>query len=655
MGIAADLSLVIIAGLAGAIAAHRLRQPLILGYLAAGILLGPSFTNAISDAANLELLAEIGVTLLLFGLGLELSLKEMQVVRAVAMAGTAIQMLACTLLGAAFGRWLGLDWVPSIWLGALVSLSSTIVVIKTLQAQGRIGTLSSRVMLGMLVAQDLAVIPLMIILPRLSSPDAGLATIALSAGKAALLLAGIATVGSRVFPWIVEHAARAGSRELFLLVVTALALGVGYLTHFFGLSAALGAFVAGLVLSESDYSHQALADIVPLRDVFSLLFFASVGTLLDPAQLVDHLPLVLLTLGAVCIGKGLVFAGVVRAFGYRNIIPLASGLALFQVGEFSFVLARVGLTTNALPQDLYALVLNTALVSMALTPIVAGFTSPVYGWFSRRKRREPVQSLNIPAEGLDNHVVVVGAGRIGNSLALVLQQLRLPFVLVEFEHRRFELAKQRGYPIVYGDSSQPAVMEAAEAGRARLVLVTTPDFAIARSVVALARQVNPGADIVVRAGDFDALSGLHDLAVTEVVQPEFEASLEMTRQALLHLDVPAQEILQLTDRIRAERYAPTYERHPERYAELARLGTASRLLDMRWIRVADDSLFGGQTIGGLQVRSKFGVSIVGAVRDGKLTSNPGPDYQLRAGDVLAVVGSRHDLFVFENAGAPNEP
>jgi CPA2 family monovalent cation:H+ antiporter-2 len=651
MNIAADLSIVVVAGLVGALVAHVLRQPLILGYLAAGILLGPGLANAISDPANLELLAEIGVTLLLFGLGLELSIKEMQPVRRVALAGTAIQMVVCTTLGTLFGRWLGFDWVPSVWFGALVSVSSTIVVIKTLQSQGRIGTLSSRVMLGMLVAQDLAVIPLMIVLPRLASPDASLVTVAAGIAKAAFMLAAIATVGAKVFPWIIERVARSRSRELFLLVVTGLALGVGYVTHFFGLSAALGAFVAGLVLSESDYSHQALADIIPLRDVFSLLFFASVGTLLDPRPLLEQLPLVLSTIAVVGLGKGLVFAGVVRAFGYRNVIPLASGLALFQVGEFSFVLGRVGLTSGAISTDLYTLVLHTALLTMTMTPLVAGLTTPAYGWLSRRRSREPVQTINMPATALENHVVVVGAGRVGSALASVLQQLKLPFVVVEIEHRRFEHAKHEGFPIVYGDASQPTVLEAAHVENARLVLVTTPDLMSARTLIEHVRAVNPKTDIVVRAEDFVVAKTLQHLAVTEVVQPEFEASLEMTRQALLHLEVPTPEILALTDRLRSDRYAATYARHPDAYAELSRLGAASRFLDLRWIRVQPLSAVAGRTIGELQVRSAMGISIVGIVRNGLLRSNPGPDERFEDADLVAVVGNREALAGFERAAS----
>jgi CPA2 family monovalent cation:H+ antiporter-2 len=325
------------------------------------------------------------------------------------------------------------------------------------------------------------------------------------------------------------------------------------------------------------------------------------------------------------------------------------------VGEFSFVLARVGLATNAIPADLYALVLNTALLTMALTPLVAGLTTPVYAWMGRHRLREPVQTINVPDSGLQGHVIVVGAGRVGSSLAATLKHLQLPFVLIETEHRRFELAKQLGHPIVFGDASQPTVLEAAGIEAARLVLVTTPDFLSARTVVEHARRLNAEADVVVRAENFEAMDALHRLAVTEVVQPEFEASLEMTRQALLHLDVPTPEILELTDQLRADRYAPTYGRHPQRYGELARLGAASRLLDLRWVRVGGHSSLSGRSIGTLQVRSTLGVSIVGIVRNGLLTSNPGPDQVLMEGDIAAVVGSRQQLSTFERIAQASGP
>lgn len=647
MNIASDLTVVVVAGVIGAVLARLVRQPLILGYLLAGVFLGPHLSNTVTDAANLELLAEIGVTLLLFGIGLELSFRDLAPVRRVAVIGTPIQVVLSALIGFAFGRTLGLDWVACIWLGALLSLSSTIVVIKTLQAQGRMGTLSSRVMLGMLVVQDVAVIPMMIVLPRLSSLDTGLAAVTLSIVKASAFLVLMVLVGGRVFPWVIERVARSGSRELFLLVVTGLALGVGYLTHFAGLSPALGAFVAGLVLSESEYSHQALADIIPLRDVFSLVFFASVGMLLDPAQLFDQARVVAALVLAVGVGKGLVFAGVTRAFGYRNVIPLAAGLGLFQVGEFSFVLARVGLSSGTVSPDLYALVLNTAIVTMALTPVVSGLTTPIYGWMATRRDRESFQSINLPRVGMRDHVIITGTGRVGAHVAGVLAARHLPFVIIELDSRRLDQARAAGWPIVFGDAAQEPVLHAAGIDHASLVLVTVPAFTVARGIVERVRRMNPSVAIVARADGFDALEELREMGVEEAIQPELEAGLEMTRQALVHLGLPSQEILHLTDRMRRERYGKTALQDAGDSALMTRLGGAMRLLDFTWIEVQPGSGLANRTIGDAHVRSKTGASIVGVAAGERFTASPGPDTLIAEGALLAVVGRRESIAAVE--------
>ncbi|MGH9163582.1 MAG: cation:proton antiporter [Vicinamibacteraceae bacterium] len=555
MGLATDLTIVLVAALAGGLVAQQLRQPLILGYIVAGVAVGPHTGGlTVSSPHDVELLAEIGVALLLFALGLEFSFKELAPVRRVALVGTPVQIGATIVLGVATARWLGWSWVDGIWLGALVSVSSTMVLLKTLQAQGRMGTLSSRVMLGMLVVQDLAIAPMMIVLPKLAQPEAGLAAVGWATVRAATFLALMVIVGTRLIPWLMARIVRWNSRELFLLATTAIGLGIGYVTYLFGLSYALGAFVAGMVLSESDYSHQALSDIIPLRDLFSMLFFASVGMLLDPALLLAQLPIVLLLVCLVGVGKGVLFSLIVRLFGYRNVIPLAVGLGLFQVGEFAFVLARAGVTSQSISTELYAIVLNVALVTMVLTPFVSGLTTPIYEWIKQRRGAEPVQSINLPRQGLQDHVVIAGAGRVGLSIAEVLARLHLPFVLIELDSRRVALARQGGHPVVYGDAAQPTVLKAARLGTARLLIVTTPSFTVARAVVRHALELNDSVRLVARAEGFEAVHTLRELGVSEVVQPEFEAGLEMTRTALAHLGVSPEDTLSVADTMREERY-----------------------------------------------------------------------------------------------------
>lgn len=555
MGIASDIAIIVTAGLVGAVIAQWLRQPLIIGYILAGVVVGP-FTPGItvSDVHDIELLAEIGVALLLFALGLEFSLKDLRPVRRVALIGTPVQVLLTMALGYGLGSLLGWEWRQSVWFGAMIALSSTVIVLKTLAAQGRMGTLSSRVMIGMLIIQDLAVVPLMIILPQLNTPDRLLPSLAWAAVKAAVFLALMILAGTRFIPWLMRRVARWHSRELFLLAVTAIGLGVGYVTYLFGLSFAFGAFVAGLVISESDYSHQALSDIIPLRDIFGLLFFVSVGMLLDPGFLLANWQTVLLVVVVVSLGKALIFGGLTSLFGYGNVVPLAVALALFQVGEFSFVLARVGLSTNSISQELYSLVLTVAIITMVLTPLASGQTARLYAYRQRRYRREPVQTVNLPQAGLAGHALIAGGGRVGQYVAAVLHRQGHPFVIIEYDYRRVERVRSLGYPIIYGDASQVTVLEAAAVRDCGLVIVTTPAEMITQSIIDRVREINPAVDIVARAESLEQLERLRAHGVNRVVQPEIEAGLEIARQALLHMSLSSDEIRLLTDALRRETY-----------------------------------------------------------------------------------------------------
>lgn len=638
MGIAADIAIIVVVGLIGGLIAQRLRQPLILGYILAGIVIGP-FTGGItvSNAHEIELLAEIGVALLLFSIGLEFSLKELKPVRYVALIGTPLQILLTIALGYLIGNFMGLTWNESVWFGGMIALSSTMVVLKTLMAQGRMGTLSSRVMIGMLIVQDLAVVPLMIILPELNNLDTGLPVLIKAAVKAALFLAIMVLVGTRVIPRLMAYVAKFNSREMFLLAVTAIGLGVGYATYLAGLSFALGAFVAGMVLSESDYGHQALSDIIPARDLFGLLFFVSVGMLLDPSYLVEQWPTVLGVVALVTLGKGLIFGGVSWGFGYRNIVPLAVGLGLFQVGEFTFVLNRVALNTDSIGNDLYSLVLTTAIVTMIMTPALSGLATPLYSLRKRWFKSEPVQTINLPQTGLTDHIVIAGGGRVGQYVAHVLQRLGRAFIVVEMDYRRVLQVKERGFPVIYGDASQEIVLEAARVQQAGLVLVTTAAVSDTRATVEEVRRLSPDVHIVARAESVEEMHALHGQGVYEVVQPEFEAGLEITRQALLHLDTPAADIQKITDSVRQELYAPLYSAHTD-YAMVAKVQSASRLLQMSWVRVASDSAMVDRSIRELNIRGETGATVVGVMREGVLVPNPGAGYRFTAGDMVAVLG-----------------
>lgn len=646
MELLADLTLVLLAALAGGFVAKRLGQPLIVGYILAGVIIGrftPGLT--VANAHNIEQLAEIGVALLLFSLGLELSFRDLKPVRTVALAGATIQIVLTIAVGTALAIGLGWPWQSAIWFGALISLSSTMVALKTLQAQGRLGTLSSRVMLGLLVVQDLAVVPLIILLPELTSPDADLLKVLPVALRAFGLLAVIVVVATRVVPGVLAAVARWNSRELFLLATTTLALGVGYLTWQLGLSVAIGAFVAGLVVNESEYAHQALSDIAPLRDLFAMLFFVSVGILLDPAQVWQQFGMLALVVTVVVLGKAVILGGVVRMFGYHNVVPLAVGLTLFQVGEFAFVLARVGLARGAIPPDLYALTLNTVIATMAITPAVSSLTPHLYARFRPKRPREALEASNTPPGGFNDHVIVAGSGRVGRSIADALWHLRLPCLLIEIDDRRVQQARLDGRAVIYGDASQTVVLEAAAVQRARALLITVPTFPDVRSIVFSVKSLRPDLPIVARADGPVAVQALYGLGIQEVTSPEYEAAIEMTRQALLHLNVPANEILQVATAIRREQYG----QEGSGFAIMSQIADVARHLEFTWMGLPPGSPFLERTIGELRIRTTLGVSVVGLIHEGGLIANPDPTVRFNAGDLVAVLGTRDQIARFDAA------
>mgnify|MGYP000864647994 FL=1 len=557
MGLAGDIVIIVMAALLGGLIAQALRQPLILGYILAGIAVGP-YTGGItvSDLHNIEKLAEIGVALLLFALGLEFSFRELKPVRAIALFGTPVQIILTMLYGFGIGHLLGWSWTSSVWFGALISLSSTMVMIKTLEKQGMMGTLSSRVMIGVLIVQDLAVVPMLIILPQLSNVQNGLSILLWAAIKAAVFLLAMILIGTKIIPRLMQYIANWNSRELFLITTTAIGLGIGYGTYIFGLSFAFGAFVAGILLSESDYGYQALSDIVPLRDVFSLLFFTSIGMLLDINYLLQNWKMILQLVLLVMLGKALILAVLSRSFGYRNVIPLAMGLGLSQVGEFSFILGRVGVGTKSVSAEFYTMVLTMTIVTMFLTPFISGLTTPLYAFARRWIKPLQLEPLYFPKSGLKDHIVIAGGGRVGISVANVLRKMDIPFVVLEYNSRRVDEIKECGFPIIFGDAGRRIILDAADLQKARLLLITTPVAVISLGIIDHAQRIKPDIHIIARAEGVEEMRALYQKGVTYVVQPEFEASLEIVNQTLLNLGIPAEQLKALTEDARQELNRP---------------------------------------------------------------------------------------------------
>ena len=559
MGIASDIAIILIAALIAGVIAQWFKQPLILGYIVVGIILGP-YTGGItiSSIHEIELLAEIGIALLLFTLGVEFSLSELKPVRAIALIGTPIQMVLTIGFGWLVGHCFGWSRADSLWFGSLISLSSTMVTLKTLMAQGHMGTLSSRVMVGILIIQDLAVVPLMILLPQLSVPEIDYGQVIWAAGKAAMFLLVIFGIGTKLIPRFVGHVASRNSRELFSLVVIAMALGIGYASYSIGLSFALGAFLAGIVLSESEFSHRALSEVIPLRELFSLLFFVSVGMLIDPKFVAQNYKEIAAIIALVFVGKGLIFAVLTKSFGYGNVVPLAVGLGLFQVGEFSFVLGRVGLATNSMSPNLYSLTMSAAICTMFITPFASSMVNPIYSWLKKFRVSEALTTVNLPPEQLTNHIVIAGGGRVGQYVGHVLARMGKKFVTIELDQHALKILKQQQVPTIFGDASESNVVDAAKVENARLLICTVPSLATIKEIVRLVRERNPKLHIVARASGAEDLVALHGLGIYEVVQPEFEAGLEITRQALIHLNIEAKRIDEITDSVRREMYAPIF-------------------------------------------------------------------------------------------------
>jgi len=556
-----DLSLALGMALLAGTLAQRLHQPPILGYLAAGMLIGPRTPVIGLQPERVEALAELGLLLLMFSLGIQFSLSELQRVRNVAVYGGIVQIILTAALGLALGLLLGFGTTTALFFGALIALSSTVVVVKVLLERGELDSTHGRIMLGICLVQDLSLVPLIVILPALAGPVGGLPQqLAVAALKAALVLAATYLLGTRLVPRVLFLVATTRSRELFLITIVFLALGTAAGVSAAGLSLALGAFLAGLVVSESEYSHQTLADVLPLRDLFAVLFFVSIGMLIDPIFLVYHLPLVGATVLAIIVGKFAIVGGVTRLFGYPLRTAVYAGSGLVQIGEFSFVLARIGASEGILPEEVYSLILAAALVTILLTPLSLRLAEPAFAFLSRipgvtALLAEPaVAYLGRAEPALAGHAVILGYGDVGQTLSRVLRTRGFSHLIIDHDPHAIDLARSQGLPCIYGDGANAHVLAQANLPRARLLAVTLPDPIAARLAVGNARRLNPRLDIIVRAPSPSAMDLLRGSGAREVINPSLEVGIEMTRHALHRFGISSIETLAIVNHLRAEHY-----------------------------------------------------------------------------------------------------
>ncbi|MDE3150914.1 MAG: cation:proton antiporter [Gemmatimonadota bacterium] len=565
-------------------AAVRLGMPALLGYIVAGVVVGPFTPGYIADTGLAPQLAEVGVILLMLGVGMHFSVRDLKAVWRVAVPGALIRMAAITLVGAAVGRAWDWTWGASLVFGLSLAIASTVVVLRVLEGRGLATSVQGRVAVGWLVVEDLATVFVLVLLPALVSASAagggsgpGVAAVfdalGLTLFKVAAFIALMLFVGTRVVPWLLSAVARTGSRELLTLSVLALALTIALgAAQLFGVSFALGAFFAGVVIAESDVSHQAAADALPLQDAFSVLFFVAVGMVFNPRVLIEHPVGVLATLLLVTLGKGLVSAAILSALRLPLSASLETAAALSQIGEFSFILAGLAVSLGVLPPTAQNLIVAASILSITLNPLVLQLAAPVERWVRARpalaarldREESRATARTIAAESAESaamhdHAVIVGFGRVGALIGRALERQGIPFLIVEKDREWFERLRERGLHVLFGDASKRAVLEHAHLERARLLVIAAPGTYQTRAILDAARQLNPAIDVVVRTHSASEQVYLEAHGVGEAVMGERELALGMARYALHAFGTDAGDAEGVLELLRMQRTAHTQE------------------------------------------------------------------------------------------------
>lgn len=531
-----NVAVAVTIALIGGLLAHRLHQSVILGYLLAGVVIGPFTPGFIGDREQIGALAEVGVIFLMFALGIEFSLRELARMKGIALVGTAVQIALTMAASIALGMYLGWPIAQGLFFGGVIAVSSTMVVLKTLLDRGEVASSHGRVLLGMLIVQDLAAVLLMVVLPKLGAgTSAPVQELILTLVSAALFVGATLFLGARVVPGLMHRVEGLRSPELFLLTAVALALCTATASALLGLSPALGAFMAGLMLTETEFDHRVVAEVVPMRNLFATLFFVSVGMLIDPWFIVSNPGSVVGMAVFILIVKGLSTAVAVMPFRLGSKTVLFTSLGMAQIGEFSYVLANAGRQSQAIPESLHTLILTSSVLTIVLTP--AGFAvAPI---LDRLVSRLPLigrlLSVRPTIAGREaefrDHVIVVGYGRVGSRVAGELRRAGLPVVVIEEDmHLVRELGRQ-GVPGIHGDASYASILAAAHPERARLVIAALPDSGATRTVVVEARRRNPDVPILARVTRPEDEESLKQLGATAVVAPEQAGALLLVEES----------------------------------------------------------------------------------------------------------------------------
>jgi len=542
-----NITVAIAVALAGGLVAHWLRQSPIVGYLIAGMLIGPFTPGFVGEREQIAVLAEVGVIFLMFALGIEFSLKELARMKGPAVVGTTAQVLLIMLAGTGLGMLSGWPLMRSVFFGGIISVSSTMVILKNLMNRGEVAANHGRLLLAMLIVQDLAVVLLILLLPKLAGNTGGAAFELLWVGLKALLFIGATLfLGARVVPRLMAHVEQLRSPELFLLTAVVLALGTASASALLGLSPALGAFMGGLMLTETEFDHRVIAEMVPMRDLFATLFFVSVGMLIDVGFIESHLPSVIGLACFIMFAKALLTAVVLLPFRLGGKTTVFAALGMISIGEFNYVLAHVGRTSGAIPTELYNLILSSSLLTILLTPAAFYIAPRVSKSLSQLpllgRLLLPAVSIETVEATVENHAIVVGYGRVGQRMVRGLRQAGLPVVVIEQDLNLVRELTTSGLFTIYGDASYENVLAAAHPEKARVVAVALPDFGATRAVVHRARVANSDVLIVARAQRAENDVKLREAGATAVVVPEVAGALMMVEETLLLLGFPHDHI-----------------------------------------------------------------------------------------------------------------
>jgi monovalent cation:H+ antiporter-2, CPA2 family len=622
---------------------HKAKLPALVGFLITGVLIGPHGTAVITETQVVERLAEIGVVLLLFSVGLEFSIEDIVRSGRQLLVGGGTQVVLTMLAVAGIALLFGYPMTQAFFFGFLASLSSTAIVLKMYSDRAELDTAHGRLSTGILLFQDMAVVPMMLLLPVLGQAGAvgGITpvSVVMSMGKAVLGLAAVFLAARQVVPFLLHHVIRLRNREMFFLLVVLLCLGTAWITFSLGLSLALGAFLAGLIISESEYSHRIVADILPFRDYFASIFFISIGMLLKTDYFLMHWPLLIgltTVLALLKTGMVTVTAAVLR---YPLRTALLAGLALAQVGEFSFLLANQGAQFGLITGNTFQAFINTSILTMVATPFIMQ-TAP---WFADHIRLpRPDSTGNADVCSLTGHTIIAGYGLNGRNLARTLRATRIPYTVLEVNTDTIRKARDEGEPIIYGDITREDVLLRAGADCARVIVFAISDFAATRTAIRYVRKINPSVFILVRTRYAAEVEELLKLGADQVIAEEFETSIEIFSRVLHQYHIPGNIISSQISLVRFDGYKMLrgLSLDQEKIGRLAALFAAATVDN---VQIQPECACIGKTLKDLDIRRSSGATVLAIVRNGEAVTNPSIDFRLEADDILVLLGAHKEL------------